>query len=287
MGPRVRAITDQMEAELKAERSTGWMARCYVALDKVRARHENWIQTYQKDIKAAGDNLDAQKMEHYNARIEGERAAIETVETHRAYLDELFAAYPGAEGERAFTEVIKSAGEAHLAWGEKMATRVDRLFDQICSKDLTTPLTDEDWAEITRSLVTEKSTYWCLTGPVLQQVETPLSMRNHLKMAIREDVLDLYCRGDIALAGLDPDQLDQVEQKLRHIEQGLPHRMGGQPNPVQGDGLDPGEALLFQLSSDKPMGWMWGDVGALYVTMPDTNLRKHRFKSLMASIEGH
>ncbi|PIE12468.1 MAG: hypothetical protein CSA68_12610 [Rhodobacterales bacterium] len=287
-GPRVRAITDQIEAELKAERSTGWMARYYVALDKARAGHEGWINKYQKEIEAAGDSLDAQKLESLTNNIESQRASIEAVEKNRAYLDELFAAYPGPEGERRFTEEIKSVGEAHLAWGEKMAKKIDQVFDQIRSKDLSAPLTDKDWADITGRFTMEKSVYWSQTGLVLQKVEKPLSVqKEHLKMAIREDVLDLYCRGDIALAGLDADQLDQLEQKLRHLAEGLPHRMGGQPNPIQGDGLESGEALLFQLTSDLPMGWMWGDVGALYVTISDKNLKKHRFKGVTASIEGH
>ncbi|MEW9922463.1 DUF1963 domain-containing protein [Marimonas sp. MJW-29] len=62
---------------------------------------------------------------------------------------------------------------------------------------------------------------------------------------------------------------------------------GGLPNPVQDGALEQGEQLLFQIVSDPALGWMWGDAGALYVTISESDLRKGRFDRLNAWIEGH
>ena len=110
--------------------------------------------------------------------------------------------------------------------------------------------------------------------------------------AVAQRHRDLTVRGGLlpSRAALRAEDLgggiEAVEAQARYVEPGLPHRVGGQANPVQGEN-DPAQVLLFQLASDRAMGWMWGDVGALYVTMSPRDLKKHRFDRIEASIDGH
>ncbi|WP_367646772.1 DUF1963 domain-containing protein [Ruegeria arenilitoris] len=45
--------------------------------------------------------------------------------------------------------------------------------------------------------------------------------------------------------------------------------------------------LLFQFASDRALGWRWGDIGAFYVSIKDRDLRRSRFNSVEAWIDGH
>ncbi len=285
-GPRVGAITDQIRADLAAERRTGWIMRSYTALEKEKARYEHWKAKYQEDLETAGDSLDANKLADLKSRIEYQCECIEKTEEARAYLDELFAPYRDAEGEKRFTAEIKALGEAHLAWGQRMAAKLNQYLDLIRTKDLDAPLSAADWAAIKGEFNAEKTVFWCaVDSRVLKKVERSLSTKRYLDMAIREDLLDLYTRDDDALKALSGDQREILEQKLRYMDEGVPHRLGGQANPIQ-EGPSPNDELLFQIASDRAMGWMWGDLGALYVTIAPKRLRGSKFSALHAMIEG-
>ena len=61
---------------------------------------------------------------------------------------------------------------------------------------------------------------------------------------------------------------------------GSVHRMGGYPNQVQYSKLEPTDddwQLLMQLDSEDEAGMMWGDVGRLYFTIREQDLKSLSF----------
>ncbi|MEP0471122.1 MAG: DUF1963 domain-containing protein [Roseobacter sp.] len=286
-GPRVGVVTEKIKSELRAERSKGWMKRSYVALDKKLARHEHWLAAYQADFDAGLNTLEDKVLKRLEEKAKDQLKLIEETNETRAYLDELFASYPGADGEQKFNAEIKAMGEAHLAWGEEMGARAKSCLKNVRSKNLDDPISTTDWQSIREQFSEAKSVFWLKAeSRVLAKVERGLSTDLHLHMAIREDLLDLYTRDANGLQALSQEQRDAFEHRLRYIEENLPHRIGGHANPVQG-GTMPGHQLVIQLATDKPMGWMWGDVGAIYVMMKPKDLKSMRFKNLYATLEGH
>lgn len=181
---------------------------------------------------------------------------------------------------------IKGLGEARLAWGAEQKTSLERLRDHILAQDLDAPLADAEWRAIETTFEGATSSFWekSFNTKVLKRTERGLNTRPHLEMAVREDLLDVYTRNNASQPSLPKELLDEIEERLRFIGD-LPHRMGDRQNPVQGEPAD--MPLLFQIASDMPMGWMWGDAGALYVTISPEDLRRNRFRSVHAWIEGH
>jgi uncharacterized protein YwqG len=287
-GPRVRAITDRIQAEMKAERSTGWMMRGFPAIEVVKARLEGWRDTYQKEIDEGLETLSTEKLKDLQGRVNRQIQSLAVQEEHRAYLNGLLAAYPGPDGEKALNAEIRTLGEAHLEWGAQLGVAVERLMTHILSQNLDAALPREEWDKISATFEKTTSAHWRKTFDtrVLHKVERTLSFGKHLQMAVREDLLDLYAGNYEALGALPSETVSRLEEKLRFVCPGLPHRMGGQANPVQGE-ADVSGLLLFQIASDLPMGWVWGDVGALYVTVSADHLRRDRFGRVEAWIEGH
>lgn len=281
-------ITAQIETTLKTERRNGWMANAYAALDRERARHEDLQNKYQKEIDIGGDSLDAKRRARLGEWIDITRRSINETEEARAKLSTQFAAYEGPEGERAFTDEIRSLGEAHLVWGEMMARRLGGLVENIRTKDLDTPLSAEDWAGIARAAETDRSVYWRKYGSFgLERTEVSLSTRRHMVEATREDFLNFYTRSHAARAMLKPEHLEKFESQLRHLEQGIPHRMGGQANMIPHEAGALGEALLFQIATDVPMGWMPEYFDMPCVMTSEKNLRKHQFDQLYVATAGY
>lgn len=286
-GPRVQTITDQIKADMHAERSSGWMKRSYGALDKELARYEHWLATYQAELDAGLDSFDAAKVERLKEKIGDMQQSIEKTQETRDYLDALFGSYPGPDGEQRFNAEIKAMGEAHLAWGEEMAAKANISLEKVRSKNLDDPISATDWQAIENQFSNSKSVCWKKAGQrVLAKVERGISTQPHLDMAIREDLIDLYTRDPNGCEALSGDQRDAFEQSLRYIEDNLPHRIGGHANLVQG-GTMPGHELVLQLATDRAMAWLWGDAGAVYVTMKPKDLKKMRFENLCAKLEGH
>jgi hypothetical protein len=150
-------------------------------------------------------------------------------------------------------------------------------------------------------------TYWQMVqsggfrGVEKAHVSVALSGQ-HLKMAIREDVLDLYTRPNSQHPAMSRAFVEELETKLRYME--MPHRMGGMAS-ARGELVvdflhdDPiafvrgrlarlsTPKLVFQIASDEAMGWMWGDLRALNVAVSSTALRLNRFKPVHAWIDGY
>jgi hypothetical protein len=115
-----------------------------------------------------------------------------------------------------------------------------------------------------------------------------LSRHPHaMAFALREDVLDLYSRDATGRDMIPAAMLEELLPMLRDIGCGkAPHRMGGPHDAAQEPDSPNDWMLLFQIYSDGPMGWMWGDVGALFVSVAKSDLAAGRFDQIEARMEG-
>lgn len=302
---RIKAMSD----ELANERRIGWMKRVFVALEKAknelerdRDRHQRMVETGLSD----GTEIDRSWAQQ---SLQGIKDTLDRLEEHRVYMTGIQDAYAGPEGEARLTAEFKRLGEAHLAKIPEQRAHAQRLLERLLAQDLDAPLPDTEWQAIQKSLEDCKSTYWReksvgLWARIPEKVECGLTVSDrHIEMAVREDVLDLYTRPNGKHPAMSQPFVEEIEKKLRRME--MPHQMGGLARPIQGEfdlellQQDPiafvrgkltklaTPKLVFQIASDGAMGWMWGDVGALYVTMSSAALRLNRFKRVHAWIEGH
>nr|WP_283826023.1 DUF1963 domain-containing protein [Bradyrhizobium iriomotense] len=287
-GPRIEAARAALNAEIKAERRTGWMPRCFIALDAEAVRFKGFLADYEQKLVEAGATEGGDHLSGLEGNLRYYKEQLQQLEENRRYLTELFEPYSGGDGEEALNVEIELSANAHLAWVEQQGKALKHWRDRILAQDLEAVLPGSEWAELTAALMESRSAYWLKTYDtrVLEKVERSLNFKPHLEMAIREDMLDLYVRGDKALSQLPAHIVDDLQQRLRHVELGRPHRMGGHPNPVQHENQADDSPLLFQLASDQALGWGWGDLGALYVTIEERDLARHRFDKIHAWIEG-
>ncbi|WP_026792822.1 DUF1963 domain-containing protein [Pleomorphomonas oryzae] len=241
---------------------------------------------------ADGAGLMAQALEGLDkikARLrEHDEVRLAELEKQRDYLTRINDSRPGPEGDAFIAEEIETLGEGHLAWAAGLRSAAESLMAHILAQDLDAPMSDDDWRSIAATFKS-KSVFWQKThfADALERVERGLSTDDQLRMAIREDALDAYARNNATNPAIPRDLLDDVEARLRFINEGRPHRMGGQPSLIQPHGPMEDAALLFQMASDQAMGWNWADVGALYVTISLDDLRKGQFDRLHAWQDGY
>lgn len=287
-GAEMNAFAETLKTEMKAERRTGWIARAYPVIAAKKAEFEKYRHDEQRKLDEAGDTLSEAQLKSLTGNLQYRLKILAELEEHRQHLDRIVADYPGPDGEEALNAEIRKLGEAHLVWGAELKTALERQLDRILAQDLEAALPESEWNAILESFRKTKSVYWQKTYDtmVLRKTERGLHTGKYLEMAVREDVLDIYTRNNGTQPPLPRGQLDDIERQLRYVEKRLPHRMGGQANPVQGE-ADITTPLLFQIASDRAMGWMWGDLGALYVTVSPKDLRRNRFGHVDAWIEGH
>lgn len=65
------------------------------------------------------------------------------------------------------------------------------------------------------------------------------------------------------------------------------HKLLGHPNPVQDlDSIEAGgRRLLLQLDTDDDTGWMWGDAGRIYLTVPSADLARGHLSHVVADAQ--
>lgn len=61
----------------------------------------------------------------------------------------------------------------------------------------------------------------------------------------------------------------------------------GEPDDGENYAEPDDDDLLFQIGSDYAMGWMWGDLGALFVYLNPLYMKVRWFKRAHAKIDGH
>lgn len=276
---RDRALYNRVEAEIRAERCVGWVNRAYDTFNSEIAR----FRSIKAEIEQAHEASETGPSPNTKNAVWN----IQRFEGYRKSLEDLIAQYPQPDSESALTKEIQQLGKGYLDWGARISTAAQSAMQKIDAQDPEATIPPHEWADMLEAFSESSALHWVKNNSILKKRSSEIHLKKHLDMAVREDILDLYTRDNKALAVLSPDLMAHVEEKAKYIEPGLPHRLGGLPNPVQDGSLDQGHQLLFQMATDGAIGWMWGDVGALYVTISETDLRKGRFGNVEAWIEGH
>ncbi|TRC89631.1 DUF1963 domain-containing protein [Mesorhizobium sp. WSM4303] len=287
-GFRLGAIRMEVIEQLKSERRTGWIERSFRVLE---AKEREWGAKRANnlaELQAARAAGDAETVRRCEGWIEYYDVTVRELEEHRTYLTELFAPYQGPDGEAAFTAQIEASAAAHLAWGARQGEALLHWHKYLLAKVPGERLPESGWNDLAAALGASRSEYWAWSPQtdVLRKRAVTLDYRRHLDTVTRGEVLDVYARGEIEQSGLSPEQIDDLTRRLRHFIDGRAHRMGGHRNPVQTENLFDDDLLLFQITSDDALDWVWADLGALYVTIEERALRRNDFSKVHAWLEG-
>jgi hypothetical protein len=256
----------------------GWLAARIAQDEKNLATHLGNIDTYTTRLNDAP----AEARAMWEGYIATERKAAGI---HQKNLDDL-AGWTEAD----LVAEFRKTSAAYLDWRAAQGDVLAGLQAMIMAQYLDSLLAPADWAALRARLAAPGPVIWQKWD--LWQLKVRRSLLDHAgkwaEFAMREDVLDLYTRDAAARAAIPPEALAQLERKLRHVEPGdALHRMGGPRDPVQSI-AEPGDGeLLFQFGSDYAFGWMWGDVGALYIYLSAADLKAGRFARAAGSLEGH
>jgi uncharacterized protein YwqG len=280
--PEFTEADAKLKAQMYEERRKGWTQRAFKVLDEETTKLVAHLDDYRAKVAAAlrqGDNDKAselqQSVDYFERQVADRRE-------HRTYLEDLFAQYPS---EEAFVAEIARLGRAHLEWAQRTQDRLRELLDQAGMMDLDAPISAGDWDEIAAQITSMKSVYWQKTNDtqLLRKVEREVyyDTRN----AVREEVLDCYSSPPTSADGLDPDLIANIEPMMRHLETGQPHKLGGIVDSIYDDPLERNHVLLFQLASDAATGWIFGDLGLLYVSIDRSDLSAGSFDKVTAWLE--
>jgi uncharacterized protein YwqG len=278
-----------LNQKMKAERRTGWMVRARPALEADIAQQQRWHAAETKHLDANRRDFDDVEIKHKEFHLNHRLQSVQSMEEDLTYLDALLEIYPGAEGERKLMAEFAALGEAHLERGNRMIERLEELRLSLLDHDLESPLSQREWDKVTSIWEDTAGPYWTKgAGKLVQKVEQAFRATEYVEAAIREDMLDLYAQDNKANVPLQTSQLSNLEMKVRYFLPGARHQIGGQLIPVQSElSYDPSSVLLFQIASDSSIGWMWGDVGVLYVTIGKNDLKTNRFERLNSWLECH
>lgn len=272
----------RMEAELYEERRAGWTRRAFDEIDVVEERDRGRLDGYRSELAKAQAASDAHAIRSAESNIDYYEKQLASHRNARAYLTDLFAQFPS---EAALVEEVARVGRAHLAWAKETAERLRVLQGRAAMQDLDAPVPAHEWDAIMAEIATMRTTYWRKTFQpnLMEKIED--SVHVSLDKALRWDILDRYCTPPASTEGLDPAVVADLEPRLRHLESGHPHKLGGAIDSYYGDPLGEGEVLLFQIASDAALGWICGDLGYVYVAMQARDLAAGRFDRIRAWLE--
>ncbi len=277
--PTTHCSALQQLAAIPSDWGAGWLAKAKAeaaaALAKeMSAIHEMELQLTKEYSIAYAQGI--MKERRYWLPI-GERNCAE------------LAPYSGSEGEKILAEHIKRDAQRHARWVENMRVEFQTMGAQIRQHPLDADMPDAEWSTLKARMKSEKTKYWFKTHSDLDLRNTEQSLLDyalrHLGDTPVENLLDTYARSAAARASIPSKLLTELEAKLRHINS-VPHRCGGPRDAVQGWGTPDDGDLLFQIGSDDAMGWMWADLGALFVYCNPTALKARRFGHLTAWLDG-
>ncbi|WP_447726336.1 DUF1963 domain-containing protein [Sphingomonas koreensis] len=284
MSPQLTEADSRLRAQMYEERRKGWTLRAFKVLDEETPKSLAHLDDYRAKLATAldqGDNSAAyvlqQSVDYFERKVADQQA-------HRAYLEELFAQYPS---EEAFVAEINRVGRAHIEWAQRSQDRLRELLNQAGTMDPDAPITSGDWDGIAAQIASMKSVYWqkIYDTELLRKVERDISYASSLGHVVREEVLDRYASPPSSADGLDPDIVAELEPRLRNLECDRPHKLGGFVDSVYGDPLEKGHLLLFQTASDAATGWIWGDLGMIYVSIHPSDLKAGSFDKVEAWLE--
>lgn len=260
----------------------GWLAAKLDKAEKDLAAYEAKIAEAEAKVRDAPADMPLQNGGWW---LNQQREAAEVERDNIANLSAF-----SQSGEEALAAEIERAGAAHLKWLAAQSGILEGVRRHILAKDGEALLGTDDWLALKAELTASPTEYWNKWIFARRKVRRDL-LDYHggwLKIAMREDVLDLYTRDAVARSSIPPAIRADIEPKLRHVgNDRLLHRMGGPRDALQGYASPTDDELLFQISSDEALGWMWGDVGALFVYLSPAGLKARRFKKVDAWIDGH
>ena len=283
-GPGFHEADARLRAQMYEERRKGWTKRAFKVLDEELAIDAGKLADYRAKVSAAkarGDEKWAQDNEHW---IEYFDEKIAKHYENRSYLEELFAQHPS---EDALVAEINRAGRAHVEWAHRSHEQLRAMLDQAGTMDLDAPIAPGDWDDIAAQIASMKSVYWQKTTDtqLLRKIESGISYASLLSDAVREELLDRYALHPSSADGLDPETIANLEPRLRNLECDRPHKLGGLIDSVYDDPLQKNHVLLFQLASDAATGWIFGDLGVIYVSIHPSDLEAGSFDKAKAWLE--
>lgn len=277
-----RAIYVQMDAPRP---EPGWLAERIAKEQWNLGTHQSTLARYTAQMNDPAKPISEEARAGWEKHIAVER---EVVAKYQKKLDDL-AAYTGPDAEATLAAEIRATGAAYLDWRAAQGQVLEGLLRLVMAQDLDAALSDADWTALRVRLTAPGPAHW-------QKWDNFAKVRRRLldhagkwaEFALREDALDLYTRSKAARAAIPPEVLDRMEPFLRHTDGGgALNRMGGPRDPVQTYAQTEEGDLMFQFGSDACLGWMWGDVGALYIYMSSADLQARRFARAEAGLEGH
>ncbi len=199
------------------------------------------------------------------------------------------APYSGADGEAALAKEVERDFKRHAEWVEKMRVVLADMSAHIRKHRIDADMPEGEWQTLKAKMTSEKTEYWISWNSISVMWRCERSLfdygRQYLDDQPRDGLLDTYARSAAAQETIAPEILAELEPKLRHIDP-APHRMGGPCDPIQGYATPEQGDLLFQIASDEAMGWMWADLGALFVYIDPADLKARRFGHLNAELQG-
>ncbi len=280
--PEFVEADDRLIAFMFEERRAGWTQRAFKVLEEETAKSVGLLSDYRAKLAAAMASGDDNEISSVQQSIEYFEKQVSDRRGHRTYLENLFAQYPS---EDALVEEIKRTGHAHLEWVQRTQDRLRVLLEHAGRMDLDAPIAPGDWDDIASQISGMRSVYWTQSSDtdVLRKVERGIQYT--ISNVVREEALDRYVSPPASSDGLDPAIVAELEPKLRHLETGRPHKLGGMIDSVYDGPIKKDHILLFQLASDAATGWIMGDLGLLYVSILRSDLEACAFDHVKSWLE--
>lgn len=282
--PEFTAADAKLRTDMYEERRTGWQARAFRVLAEEIAIDEAKLAEYRTGVAEARARGDQKWLNDNESWIEYFEKKIAQHHENGAYLEDLFAQYPG---EEALIAEINRVGRAHIDWAKRSSETLRAMLDRAAAMDLDARIVPADWDDIAAEIATMKSSFWQKTFDtrLLRKIEVGISYNALLGDAAREELLDRYAASPSSADALDPDIVANLEPRLRHLETDRAHKLGGCIDSYYGDPLKKGHILLFQMASDGATGWIFGDLGLIYVSIDPADLAAGSFENVRAWLE--
>jgi hypothetical protein len=266
----------------------GWLTRSIPKLEATVAQHAAALADATTKLQQCPPEAAPEERETLERDVEYRRQLHAEAAQMLAYLVDLSQQMT----EDGLAAEVTRARDAHMSWVEMQRSELERMRRHILAQDLDAHMGDESWAAMKARMIAAQTEYWTWSDYPIDLRTMRLTVldlaHDRLKFALQEDLLDLYTRSAAAQASIPRALRDELEPKLRNIcRSTAPHRMGGPRDVLQGRAMAGDDDLLFQMGSDYAMGWMWGDLGALFVYLKPFYLKTRWFKPVEAYIDGH
>lgn len=277
----IRNVTSRRPVELESPyidwfEDSDWPAR---EIPRLQAEKDHLVRRLAASEARLAEEQDtetrakAQKsLDHHRARLAERSEVLRLFEEHR-----------DAAGLLSLRSRVKTSMKTHNDWLRNRLPDLQVLREAILKHDLDSSLSVEEFRPIFNQLSETKSGYLNVTseggGRVVQTFETSLLdyAGRGFGAARGEVATDLYVKSAKARSLIPQALLESCEPKWRMVKR--PHRMGGWHDGIQsstGD-ISSDNLLLFQIASDDPMQWCWGDDGAYFVFISASDLSAGRF----------